>query len=135
MRACTKISTAYDENRLRRRRRQKLTLQQRYDNVINMCSGYLARKLTVNNCIDMILFAKKHRMYRLLQLSAAFIDHNFEMVFTSDEFIELEPEHLFKLLPMLIYNEMTEDIMRNAIMFWFKYKKAERKKYIDVLMK
>lgn len=119
---------------INRRRGSKLSLQQRYDKVIKMCSDYLARKLTVNNCIDMILFARKHRIIPLHKLAAVFIDQYFDMIFTSDEFIELEPDQLFNLLPTLIYDEMTKDDIKNAIIFWSKYKKAERKKYTGVLL-
>lgn len=119
---------------INRRRSNTLTLQQRYDHVINVCSIYLARKLTVNNCIDMILFARKHRIDRLQKMASVFIDQYFDMIFTSDEFIELEPDQLFNLLPILIYDEMTKDDIKNAIIFWSKYKKAERKKYTGVLL-
>ena len=137
MESCSVVPTTsrHRHQQLRRlRQSRKLSLQQRYDHIIDVCSNYLARKLTVNNCIDIILFAKKRRLYRLLQLAAVFIDQHFDMVFTSDEFIELEPDHLYNLLTTLIYDEMTADDVKNAIMFWSKYKRSERKKYIDALL-
>lgn len=118
----------------RRDRSKKLNLQQRYDRVILKCTIFLVQKLTFNNCIDTILFANKHKMYELVLLSASFINKNFEMVFSSDEFIELEAKQLFTLLPLLVYNEVTKDNMENIILFWSKYKRAKRKKHIDDLL-
>lgn len=121
--------------RNKRRSHNSMSLKQRYDYVIEKCTHFLAKKLTVNNCIDTILFANIHQMSQLSLLSASFIDNNFEMVFTSDEFIEMEPRHLFILLPLLIYDEMAKADMKNSILFWSKYKRTERKKYIgDLLM-
>lgn len=137
MRSCSVVpsTSRHCYRQLRRlRHSRKLSIQQRYDHIIDLCTNYLARKFTVDKCIDIILFAKKRHLYRLLQLAAVFIDQNFDLVFTSDEFIELEPDHLYNLLTTLIYDEMTVDDVKNAIMFWSKYKRSERKKYIDVLL-
>lgn len=117
-----------------RRQREKLSFTQRYDRLIKNCSNYLGKKLNVANCIDLILFAKKHQMNRLILLCAVFIDANFEKVFTSDEFIEMEIDGIFDLTTVLIFNEMTKNDLKNAIMFWCQYKRRERNKHIDDLL-
>lgn len=122
-------------NRIRKCRRNNLSsIQRRYNQILKNCSEYLSRKLTVNNCIEMILFGKKHRMQHLILSSAVFIDKNFEKVFVSDEFIEMTSCELFELLPLLIFDEMKKDDFINAVMFWSKYKPAERKKHTHVLL-
>lgn len=116
-------------NDIRKPRKPKsLTIKQHYAHVIALCTNYLEQKLTVNNCIDTILFADSHGMERLSRLTAMFIDVNFEMVFTSDEFLELNTSQLIALMPLLLYNEMSEDDMKNAVLLWSKYKQSERKK-------
>lgn len=112
----------------KRRKPKSLTIRQQYARVIAMCTKYLEQQLTVNNCIDTILFADGHGMKHLSHLAAMFIDVNFEMVFTSDEFLELNTSQLIALMPLLLYHEMSENDMENAVLLWSKYKQAERKK-------
>lgn len=82
----------------------------------------------------MILFAEKHGMWRLGLSAASFMDNNFEMIFTTDEFIELEPNDLLNLLNLLCYDQLTEGDMASAILFWSKYKRPERKMYVNSLL-
>lgn len=82
----------------------------------------------------MILFAEKHGMRRLGLTAASFMDNNFEMVFTTDEFIELQIDDLLILLHSLIYDQLNPDDMKNAILFWSKYKRTERRIYVNYLL-
>lgn len=115
-------------------RRVKPNIKQRFDQIIEMCTDYLIKKLSVNSCIDLILFADRHKMHRLARDSAVYIDTNFENVLTSDEFLEMSTGELAALLPLLIYNEMNESDVTNAILLWSKYKKSQRKPYVDQLI-
>lgn len=117
----------------RRRRCPILAIRQQYNRVIEMCTEYLEQKMTVNNCIEMMIFADKHRMYRLSRMAAKFIDVNFETVFISDEFLELTIDQLLDIVPLLVYKEMTEDDIQNAILLWSKYKRVERKKCVNLI--
>lgn len=108
--------------------KRRLSIQQQYDRVIEMCTTYLAEKLTVWNAIDMIFFARNHRMTRLQATVALFIDVNHETVFTSDEFLELNIDQIIALSVLLIYNEMSSDNMENAILLWTKYQRTVQKK-------
>lgn len=111
----------------------KLPIQQHFDRVIEMCTDYLGKKLTISNCIDTLIFAHNHGMHRLYQLTASFIDVNFESVFTSDEFFEMTTDQMIEFSPLLIYDEMSESDMQNALLLWSKYKRIERKKHVDLM--
>lgn len=76
----------------------------------------------------MLLFADANEMQRLAVMSAIYIDVHFEKVLSSDEFLELTNEQMITLQSLLIYNEMTDADMDNAILLWSKYKTAERRR-------
>lgn len=118
----------YDFGIRRKQRVKRLTIRQRYVRVIEMCTDYLEKKLTIENSMDMILFASRHRMERLTQSAAMFIDVNFEKVFTSDEFLELSIDQVNILTTLLIYNEMTAEDLDNAVLLWAKYQRMVSKK-------
>lgn len=119
------------ERRYRKRKHkqwiERLPIERHYNRVIEMCTSYLEGKLTTSNCIDMLIFAHNHGMDRLYRLTASFIDVHFESVFTSDEFFELSIDEMITLIPLLIYDEMSESDMENALQLWYKYKRIERK--------
>lgn len=122
----------YDFGIGRKQGGKKLTIRQRYARVIEMCTDYLEKKLTIENCMEMILFANRHRMKRLTQTAATFIDVNFEKVFTSDEFLELSIDQLNILTTLLVYNEMAGDDLDNAVLLWSKYqRKMSKRKHIS----
>lgn len=125
------------EKRYRQRKHkewlQRLSIREHFDRVIELCTNYLERKLTISNCIDMLIFAHNHRMHRLYRLTASFIDVHFETVFTSDEFFELTIDQMITLMPLLIYDEMAETDMENALLLWSKYKRVEQKNHIDLM--
>lgn len=125
---------AYKKLGLKRRHGTKRSLKQRFDRVIERCSMYLIRKTTVDSCLDLILFANRHKMHRLSKYCAVFIDLTFEKVLSSDEFLEMNAEQLTALLPLLIYNEMTSMDMKNAIQLWAMYRKKERRQHIERLI-
>lgn len=106
---------------------RKLSIREHYDRVIRLCTDYFVQKLTISNCIDRLIFAHNCRLERLYQLTASFIDVNFEKVFTSDEFFELSVDEIITLAPLLIYDEMSETNMEDALILWSKYKRVERK--------
>lgn len=120
------------EKRYRKRKHkewlERLPIEEHYNRVIEKCTNYLERKLTTSNCIDMLIFAHRHEMDRLYRLTASFIDVHFEHVFTSDEFFELSTDQMITLMPLLIYDEMKESDMENALQLWYKYKRIERKR-------
>lgn len=124
------------EKRKRQRQRkrwlQQLPIHRHFNRIIAICTEFLQRKLTAFNCIDTLFFAHNHGMHRLVELTASFIDVNFDAVFTSDEFFELTIDQLITLLPLLIYDEMTESHMEHALLLWSKYKRIERQKHIDL---
>lgn len=107
---------------------ERLSIKRHYQRVIEKCTDYLERKMTTWNCIDTLIFAHNHGMDRLYRLTASFIDIHFEHVFTSDEFFELSTDKLVTLMPLLIYDEMNESDMENALQLWYKYKCSERKR-------
>lgn len=125
------------EKRYRQRRHkqwlEQLSIEQHYNRVIEMCTDYFEQKLTTSNCIDMVIFAHNHGMHRLYRLTASFIDVHFETVFTSDEFLELSVDKMITLMPLLVYDEMSENDMENALLLWSKYKRIERKKCGDLM--
>lgn len=125
------------EKRYRQRKHkewlERLSIKEHYKRVIEMCTDYFERKLTTTNCIDMLIFAHNHGMERLYRLTASFIDVHFERVFTSDEFFELTIDEMITLMPLLIYDEMTENDMENALVLWSKYKRIERKTQVDLM--
>lgn len=112
---------------------QRLSIHQHYNRVIKMCTNYLERNLTISNSIDTLIFAHNHGFHRLYQLTASFIDVRFEAVFTSDEFLELSIDKMITLMPLLIYDAMSESDMENALLLWSKYKQIERKKHVDLM--
>lgn len=112
---------------------ERLPIEKHYLRVIEKCTDYLEQKLTTSNCIDMLIFAHNHGMQRLYRLTASFIDVNFEIVFNSDEFLELSFDQMVTMMPLLIYDEMTESDMENALQLWYKYKRIERKKCADLM--
>lgn len=125
------------EKRYRQRKHkewlQRLSINQHYNRVIEMCTDYLERKLTTSNCIDLLIFAHDHQMDRLYRLCASYIDIHFESVFTSDEFLELSIDKMITLIPLLVYDEMSESDMENALQLWSKYKRLERKKRVELI--
>lgn len=112
---------------------QSLSIDEHFHRTIELCTNYLVKHLSVSNCIDILLFAHDRQMNRLYQTTASFIDFNFEKVFTSDEFLELSVDQVISLIPLLIYNEMTETNMEDALQLWTKYKRVQRKKQIGVM--
>lgn len=125
------------EKRYRHRKReqwlQRLSIREHFNRIIEMCTDYFAQHLTISNCMDTLIFAHNRRMDRLYRLTASFIDRNFERVFTSDEFFELPVDKLITLIPLLIYDEMSETDMEHALQLWSKYKRVERKKEICLM--
>lgn len=125
------------EKRLRHRKHKRslrrLSIREHYHRVIELCTDYLAETLAISNCIDRLIFAHTRRMDRLYWLTASFIDVNFESVFTSDEFFELSVDQMITLLPLLIYDEMSETNMENALILWSKYKRVEQKRQIGLM--
>lgn len=119
------------EKRYRKRKYKqwlaRLPIERHYNRVIEMCTKYLERKLSTTNSIHTLIFAHSHGMDRLYRLTASFIDVHFESVFTSDEFFELSIDEMITLMPLLIYDEMNESDMQNALLLWYKYKRIERK--------
>lgn len=109
--------------------------QRRFNRVYKMCCVYLASKINVGNCIDMALFADKHQFHRLSQSALKYIDAHFEWIFTSDEFLELPVNNLFKLIPLLVYNEMCKMDAVNAICLWINYRRPVRKPFKRALLK
>lgn len=124
------------EKRYRQRKHrqwlERLPIEKHYNRVIDKCTDYLQQKLTTSNCIDMLMFAHNHGLERLYRLTASFIDVHFERVFTSDEFFELTIDQMITLMPLLVYDEMTESDMENALQLWYKYKRIERKKCVNL---
>lgn len=100
-----------------------------------MCCDYLVSKINVDNCIDMALFAHKNQFHRLSQSVLRYIDKNFKWVFTSDEYLELPINDLLKLIPILVYDEMHETEVVNAISLWISYRRPIRKPFKTALFK
>lgn len=124
------VKNLYDIRFLRRGNWKK-----RYNRIINMATEYLTKKLTPNDCIEMLLFANRIQMERFAKLCAEYIDTNFLFVFSSDEFLELDAEQLGTLLSLMVFQKMNKDDAKSGIKFWAKYKRAQRKKYVSDLLK
>lgn len=125
------------EKRYRRQQRkqwlQQLPIEPHFRRIIRICTNYLKQNLSVSNCIDTLFFAHNHRMHRLAKFAASFIDVHFDAVFTSDEFFELTTDQIITLMPLLIYDEMAESQMENALLLWSKYKRIERKSQVNLI--
>ena len=88
---------------------------------------FVAKQMTIGNCISTFYFAEKYRCEELVLRSTKFIQDNFTSVAKSDEFLNLEAEEVEKWISsenILVAAE--EDVFR-IILNWVEQNKRERK--------
>lgn len=103
--------------------------------LLKACSDFMEQQLSPENCIGCFLFAENYRYPALKDEAFLFtLKHFREVVATSEEFLSLPAEKLYKLIEsdQLVVDQ--EERVYEAILKWLAFDPEERSEHVYVLL-
>ncbi|KAK3918193.1 Kelch-like protein 5 [Frankliniella fusca] len=102
--------------------------------VVTACCNFLKRQLHPSNCIGICLFADHHGCADLQQAAHAYTTEHFMEVVRNQEFLQLSPEEVSKLLASDDLNVPNEEAVFLALMGWLRHDPTNRKNDLGHLL-
>lgn len=105
-----------------------------FDEVLNTCADFYPTILCASNALGIREIADRHNMVRLREIAHGFILDHFMEVSKTDEFYQLNVEHLFKLLKEDGLYVLEEDDVFVSLIEWARYDIKNRTKSYQNLL-
>lgn len=103
--------------------------------LLKACSDFMKQQLSPQNCIGFWLFAETYYYPPLKDEAFLFtLNHFEEVVVTSEEFLSLPAEQLYKLTESNQLNVEQEETVYEAILKWTAHAPEERREYVYELL-
>lgn len=103
-------------------------------NVVNACCTFLSRQLHPSNCLGFALFAEQRNCDSLMKVAMDFTCQNFAHVCRNQEFFQLNPEQLSKILASDDLNVLSEHEVFEALVSWVQFDQAARNEHVPELL-
>lgn len=102
--------------------------------VINACCTFLSRQLHPSNCLGFALFAEQQNCHSLMRVAMDFTCQNFGQVCRNQEFFQLNPDQLSKLLSSDDLNVLSEHEVFEALVTWVQHDTETRNEHVPDLL-
>uniref|UniRef100_A0A914CMV5 BACK domain-containing protein n=1 Tax=Acrobeloides nanus TaxID=290746 RepID=A0A914CMV5_9BILA len=103
--------------------------------VRSACEDFLIKEITMENCLELRLFADQQNCRNLLQAINDFLLENFSRISKTQEFLEITPTNLIELLSSDDLNVHKEEEAFESVMFWISRNVPERIQFLPTLLK
>lgn len=102
--------------------------------VVTACCTFLSRQLHPSNCLGFALFAEQQNCNSLMKVAMDFTCQNFGLVCRNQEFFQLNPEQLSKLLISDDLNVLSEHEVFEALVSWVQHDAESRNEHVPDLL-
>ncbi|XP_052276834.1 kelch-like protein 8 isoform X2 [Dreissena polymorpha] len=103
------------------------------ENVAKVCSEFMKRHLSAENCLQVHAFAMQHNRENLIKYTQDFITENFIDVTKTPEFLSMSSNVIDSIVGSEYLNVSNETEVFEAIMSWIKHNTADRKQHLAML--
>lgn len=110
-------------------------LEDRYENVVTMCSEYLCQRIEADNCIETLFFADNHQLKLMVEFCIQYIADHTAKILLTDAFLEVSVEQMNRLLELLRGRAIESDDLRNGVLLWAEYEPDQRYQHLDEALK
>ena len=104
------------------------------DDVKQFCFEYLEDNLTVENCLEMVMFATQYNCSSALNTTYKLIADNFDQIVQSDNFKELSKAPLASLISKLISTKVPPSSIYNSILSWMQQKDDKNNDFPELFL-
>ncbi len=98
-----------------------------FQGVKNACFRFFRSQMNKSNCIRTWMFAESHNCTELLEASLKFIEVNFLDIVRGNEFLNIEPETVSRIVSLEDIAITCEEQVYDAVMGWINHDKEERR--------
>lgn len=102
--------------------------------VVTACCTFLSRQLHPSNCLGFALFAEQQNCNSLMKVAMDFTCQNFSNVCRNQEFFQLNPDQLSKLLASDDLNILSEQEVFEALVTWVQHDTETRNEHVPDLL-
>ncbi len=103
-------------------------------NAFNECVDFIRSRITIDNCLTMLKFARSYGIKRILDRSMNTILENFTILKEYPEFLTLSTDVLLEIISRDDLNVESEDEVVLSVIKWMKYKRRSRHRYVSKLL-
>ena len=107
----------------------------RFTKVVEKCAEYLLAELKPANCFSTLELATKFEFAELMETAERLIGKRFMEVCKSNEFHQMEPTQVMKVLGRDNLSVRSEKDVVDAIISWVEWDKANRGEFVPILLK
>ena len=106
-----------------------------FDELFEMCSGWLKRHLDTSNCLSMAIVADRYDDSELRRVADCISAVNILALLESEEFLCLSVEHLSRIIAQDDLGVKSEDEVLIVVQKWVKYDELSRRDHVESLSK
>ena len=105
------------------------------DDVKQFCFEFLEENLTVENCLEMLLFATQYNCPSALKTTYKLIGDNFDQIAQTNNFKDLSKPALECLISELIFSKVSPSTVCNSILSWTQQKESRKESFPELFLR